>query len=140
VGDFKGDGRQDLAVANGDSNNVSILLGDGAGGFGAATYFGAGSVQPVAVGDFNRDGRQDLAVANNGSNNVSILLGDGTGHFSAPINFAAGSGPHSVAWAISTAMTGQTSPWRTLAPITSILLGDGANGWRPHQLRRRHLS
>ena len=33
VGDFNGDGKQDLAVANSDSNNVSILLGDGDGQF-----------------------------------------------------------------------------------------------------------
>ena len=59
------------------SNNVSILLGDGAGNFSAPTNFGAGSSpNSVAVGDFNGDGKQDLAVANGGSNNVSILLRD----------------------------------------------------------------
>src|SRR5439155_11547423 len=88
----------DLAVANNNSFNVSILLGDGAGNFSAPTNFGAG-VFPysVAVGDFNGDGKQDLAVANNGSNNVSILLGDGAGNFSAATNFFADCGPYSVA-------------------------------------------
>ena len=43
VGDFNGDGKQDLAVANFNSSNVSILLGNGAGSFGSATNFGAGS-------------------------------------------------------------------------------------------------
>ena len=64
VGDFNGDGKQDLAVANFGSDNVSILLGDGAGNFSAPTNFAAGD-QPfsVAVGDFNGDGKQDLAVA-----------------------------------------------------------------------------
>ena len=42
VGDFNGDGKQDLAVANRHSNNVSILLGSGSGTFGAATNFAAG--------------------------------------------------------------------------------------------------
>src|SRR5437016_2438480 len=75
VGDFNGDGNQDLAVAN--FNGVSILLGDGTGSFSAATNFGAASrPSSVAVGDFNGDGKQDLAVANLGSNNVSILLRD----------------------------------------------------------------
>ena len=43
VGDFNRDGKLDVAVANNGSNNVSILLGDGAGRFGLATNFAAGS-------------------------------------------------------------------------------------------------
>jgi hypothetical protein len=99
VGDFNGDGRQDLVVANFGSNNVSILLGDGAGNFSVPTTFGAGR-EPisVAVGDFNGDGKQDLAVANFFfTMNVSILLGDGTGHFSAATTFSAGRDAYSVA-------------------------------------------
>ena len=65
VGDFNGDGKQDLAVANDGSDNVSILLGDGAGNFSAPTNFAVGDGPvSVAVGDFNGDGKQDLAVAN----------------------------------------------------------------------------
>jgi hypothetical protein len=75
VGDFNGDGNQDLAVANAGSANLSILLGDGAGHFGAAMNFGAGTGPlSVAVGDFNGDGNQDLAVANASSNHISIFL------------------------------------------------------------------
>ena len=91
VGDFNGDGRQDLAVANQGSATVSILLGNGNGTFGAATNFGVGFIPfSVAVGDFNGDGSQDLAVANQGSANVSILLGNGNGTFGAATNFGAG--------------------------------------------------
>jgi hypothetical protein len=100
VGDFNGDGKQDLAVANtlAPSNNVSILLGDGTGNFRGPRNFGAGnSPWSLAVGDFNGDSNQDLAVANYSSNNVSILLGNGTGHFRGPINFGAGNSPFSVA-------------------------------------------
>src|SRR5436190_2202574 len=75
VGDFNGDGIQDLAVANENSSNLSILLGTGTGSFGSATNFGAGPTGgcqgvecngpiSVAVGDFNGDGKPDLAVAN----------------------------------------------------------------------------
>jgi hypothetical protein len=98
VGDFNGDGRQDLAVANQLSANVSILLGNGNGTFGTATNFGAGSApSSVAVGDFNGDGRQDLAVANQGSATVSILLGNGDGTFGTATNFGVGFIPFSVA-------------------------------------------
>ena len=110
IGDFNNDGIQDLAVANaydGANGTISILLGDGEGGFtapGAPISAGITSFPFfLAVGDFNRDGNADLAVVNgndvpNGvSNNVSILLGDGKGGFTAapgpPIQFRTGSGP-----------------------------------------------
>ncbi|WP_187602861.1 Calx-beta domain-containing protein, partial [Microcystis aeruginosa] len=75
VGDFNGDGKSDLAVANYASNNVSVLLGTGTGSFGTATNFSVGN-RPLSltVGDFNSDGKSDLAVANLYSSNVSVLL------------------------------------------------------------------
>ncbi|TAK07289.1 VCBS repeat-containing protein, partial [bacterium] len=94
------DGFQDLAVANSGSNDVTVLLGDGLGGFTPApgSPFGVGTgPASVAVGDFNGDGFQDLAVANSGSNTVYILLGNGTGSFIAGANFPVGTNPRSVA-------------------------------------------
>jgi len=89
VGDFNGDGKNDLAVANNGSNNVSILLGSGDGSFGSATNFPAGTnPRAIVVADFNGDGKADLAVVNGGSNDVSLLLGTGTGSFGAATNFA----------------------------------------------------
>ena len=97
VGDFNGDGKSDLAVANFYNNNVSVLLGTGTGSFGTATNFsvGAGPLS-VTVGDFNGDGKSDLAVANRYGNNVSVLLGTGTGSFGPATNFSVGGGPFSV--------------------------------------------
>src|SRR3954453_12866126 len=43
VGDFNGDGTPDLATANSLSNDVSVLLGNGAGTFGTATNYAVGS-------------------------------------------------------------------------------------------------
>ena len=68
--DFNGDGKPDLATANSGSNNVTVLLGNGSGGFSAApsSPFATGaSPQSIAVGDFNGDGKPDLAIANSGS-------------------------------------------------------------------------
>jgi hypothetical protein len=55
---------------------VSVLLGSGAGGFGAKTDFATGT-EPfsVAIGDVSGDGRPDLVTANYGANSVSVLLG-----------------------------------------------------------------
>jgi hypothetical protein len=131
VGDFDGDGKQDIAVANSGTNNVSIRLGDGAGGFGAATNFDVGS-QPrsVTVADFNGDGRQDLVTADFNSSNVSILRGDGAGGFIPFANIAVGTNPSSVATGdfngdglpdIVTANSGSND--------VSILLGNMATGF-----------
>src|SRR2546428_274907 len=86
VGDFNGDGKNDLAVANDISNNVSILLNNGGGTFTGPVNYPANSPFSVSVGDFNRDGKKDLVVANSGAANVSILLGKGDGTFAAPVN------------------------------------------------------
>lgn len=54
LGDFNGDGKSDLAVANLFGSDISILLGTGTGSFGGPTNFVV-SANPrfVAVGDFN---------------------------------------------------------------------------------------
>jgi hypothetical protein len=77
VGDFDGDGKQDLAVADSGSNDVAVLLGSGDGGFATApgSPVAAGSTPYfVAAGDLNGDGRPDLAVANYIDNDVAIYL------------------------------------------------------------------
>jgi hypothetical protein len=102
VGDFNGDGRLDLATANPVTANVTILLGNGSGGFiPSANFFVGKETSPasIAVGDFNRDGNLDLATANFGAENVTVLLGDGLGGFaeSAGSPVSVGAGPLFVA-------------------------------------------
>ena len=129
MGDFNGDGKQDLAVANGGSNNVSILLGDGAGSFSPATSFASANngQRSVAVGDFNGDGKQDLAVVDGVG--VSILLVDGAGHFSAATEFGAGSSPQSVAVGDFNGDGKQDIVINNGFSDVSILLGDGTGNF-----------
>src|SRR5437667_6160411 len=64
TGDFNGDGNTDLAVSNSNSNNVSILLGNGDGTFIAAGTYAVGTTPfSIALADFNGDAQTDLAVA-----------------------------------------------------------------------------
>ena len=91
----------DLAVANQGSDNVSILLGDGVGGFASAgvpVEAGDGPT-PLVAQDVNGDKRPDLVVGNVFSDNVSILLGDGQAGFTAATGspVATGDGPFALA-------------------------------------------
>jgi hypothetical protein len=95
TGDFNGDGKIDIAVANFGGSSVTILLNDGLGGFTPAPSTVPVESDPnsIAVGDFNRDGKLDLAVTNSGNvvcspagcqaSAVSIRLGRGDGTFTA---------------------------------------------------------
>ncbi len=132
VGDFNGDGNQDLAVPNSNTGSVSVLLGNGAGSFGGAVSFNVGSIpNSVAVGDFNGDGNQDLAAVNSNSDTVSVLLGNGAGAFAAAANFSVGENPVSIAVGdfngdgnqdVATANGGATNN-------VSVLLGNGAGSF-----------
>ncbi|MBS1647632.1 MAG: T9SS type A sorting domain-containing protein [Bacteroidetes bacterium] len=95
--DFNGDGHPDVAVANNNSNNVSILLGSAAGTLSAAVNYLVG-VFPFGIcsADFNGDGHPDVAVTNSNDNSVSILLGSATGTLSISGNYLVGSLPEKI--------------------------------------------
>lgn len=97
-GDWNGDGRVDLAVANAGSNTVSLLFGTATGGFTNPTVFLAGNGPTRLVGgDFNHDGHEDLAVLNEGSATITLFLNDGTGMFVPSASMSAGVFPTGIA-------------------------------------------
>ena len=141
IGDLNGDARLDLAVANSGSSanagaTVSVLLGNGDGGFGPKTDFETGRAPNfVAIGDVSHDALPDIVIANLGSNSVSVLLGNGDGTFGTKRDFGTGILPVSVAIGdvnrdrvpdLAIANGGSFSaPGSTL----SVLLGDGAGAF-----------
>ena len=91
IGDLNGDGKPDLATANGDANTVSVLLNRGDGSFRAKLDYATGSgPASVAIGDLNGDGKPDLATANSDADTVSVLLNRGDGSFQAKRDYATG--------------------------------------------------
>ncbi|NJL79250.1 MAG: hypothetical protein HC917_11090 [Richelia sp. SM2_1_7] len=81
AGDLNDDGFLDILSTN-DSNDVSIIFGNGDGTLGKITNFEMENIpSSIAVGDVNGDGFLDLVSANYDSNDVSIILGNGDGTF-----------------------------------------------------------
>ncbi len=103
AGDFNGDGKPDLAVANqcasatDCSATTGVLLGNGHGAFQSAVTYPSGGYKgaSVATGDFNGDAHADLVVAaqcqsstNCTVGNLGVLIGNGDGTFRSPKNYS----------------------------------------------------
>jgi hypothetical protein len=134
AGDFNGDGKLDLAVADNTccqiTQSVSILLGNGNGGFAAPVTFNAGTgATAIVSGDFNRDGKADLAVVNNADNNISILIGNGAGAFASLVNFNLPVSPSDVAVGDFDGDGNTDLAVAGGSGTISILLGNGAGGF-----------
>jgi FG-GAP-like repeat/RTX calcium-binding nonapeptide repeat (4 copies)/FG-GAP repeat len=118
IGDFNGDGKPDLSVANGSnglglslsdnskSETASIFLNTTVTGATTATFapkvdFNTGSYpRGQGIGDFNGDGKPDIAVVN-GGDRASILLnttatGATTPTFANKVDFPTGNSPSSI--------------------------------------------
>ncbi|MFH1277187.1 MAG: FG-GAP-like repeat-containing protein [Candidatus Eisenbacteria bacterium] len=85
VEDFNEDGIADLASCGWNSDNVSVLIGNGSAGVGDGTF---GDLRNYLVGDaprrlvsadFDGDGILDLATCEYYGRSLSILTGNGTG-------------------------------------------------------------
>src|SRR5262249_8170374 len=69
------DSKLDIAVSNENSANVSVLLGNGNGGFGSPFNFNTGHLPTnLAVADFNEDNKPDITTPDGGDNTLTVLL------------------------------------------------------------------
>ena len=98
IADLNGDAIPDLAVANGGSDDVSVLLGNSDGTFQTEQRFAAGGLPwSIAIADLNCDEIADIAVANYFDDDASVLLGHGDGTFQTQQRFPVGNEPRSIA-------------------------------------------
>ncbi len=101
LADLNGDGKLDLVTSHAETALLTILLGDGRGGFApgpGSPLNGGFRGYKVRFGDLNLDGNIDLVTSGVGDGAI-VLLGDGQGAFQpAPGSpFATGGGPWGVA-------------------------------------------
>jgi hypothetical protein len=89
VGRLRNNGPLDIVTTNFGTSNVTVLLGNGDGTFGAPIHVNAGAGnEAAAIADFNDDGTPDILVTNNSTDTVILLPGNGDGTFRAPVQFA----------------------------------------------------
>jgi hypothetical protein len=100
--DMNHDGKLDVVLTNTNTDQVSVLLGNGDGSLQPAKSFTVrsgpppvGGYQPnsVSVADFNGDGKPDVVVSNRITSTAAVLLGDGKGNLGKPVNFLVAAGP-----------------------------------------------
>jgi hypothetical protein len=99
IGDFNGDGNNDVAVADEHSSTILVRLGNGDGTLRAEVAYAVRGTRDyhLLARDMDLDGTLDLVCANRGSDNVSVLPGRGDGTFREALVSPAGAGPYTVA-------------------------------------------
>lgn len=92
IADMNGDGNPDLVIANTQTPYITILLGDGKGGFKPSMHspFGTKSYphpHGVVVGDFMGDGKPAVVTDSWGHDQILLIPSDGKGNLILPGKF-----------------------------------------------------
>ena len=134
-GDFNGDGKMDLAIADAgdpnvnDNGGISILLSNGDGTFQPAINIAIGkSPFVLTAGDFNGDGRADLAIID--STGVGVVLSQGNGTFG-PIKYLP-TAITPVSLAVADLDGDSKQDLVVGASSLSVLQGNGDGTFQPH--------
>lgn len=90
VADFNLDGLMDFATANYDAATVSIMIGDGQGGYTRTDYAANDTPHQMRVADMDGDTFPDLVIPSRKSNTVTVLRNLGGQGFDAPMTFTSG--------------------------------------------------
>lgn len=100
LADFDGDGWLDVAVESADTNEVRLRRG-AAGGFGAVTPIGVGTMPYTQVGaaDMNGDGAPDVLVPGHGDKTVRLIASSSGNFVVSPLVAATRQTPWTVAGA-----------------------------------------
>lgn len=99
TGDFNGDSRPDLAVANRADNTVSVLINDGEGDFSflpPITLVVGKAPVDIGAADLDLDGFVDIVTANEIGGGASVLFGQGLASFAPAIDIPTGESPSSL--------------------------------------------
>ncbi len=98
LGDFNGDGRQDVAIANATDNDIAVLYGQSDGSFSGRVDYAVGlSPIGIAAAHLDDDAYLDLATVNSNTDSVTVWYGQADGTFSGREDYATGSGPEGIA-------------------------------------------
>ena len=126
--DFDGNGRPDLAIANTLGSTVTILLGDGLGGFTASHIAVAANPEWLTIGRF--DGvNASIAVNHHGLKELTVLLGNGAGGFTS-VSVPVGEDPYALAVGDFSGSAAQDLfSLERVDRAASMLVSDGSGGF-----------